>query len=219
MRRFILIGICICASVFLFSQQSFANLHPVADISTIFEQTGSWAGTPSNLTNGQSTSWSSSGPGSWYLTPTSLGNTGPFISGSYPLNFYATYNLTFSNETMDFYYQGTEYITSGSGTGTLVFHSVGGAFTATGSTFDIKFSSGLHPINFASNGTFTTYNINNWEVQGNINNVNQWPGVTAFGGNITGLQGSITGTPIPGAVWLLGSGLLGLVGIRRKFKV
>ena len=29
---------------------------------------------------------------------------------------------------------------------------------------------------------------------------------------------TITGVPIPGAVWLLSSGLLGLVGLRRKFK-
>jgi len=29
---------------------------------------------------------------------------------------------------------------------------------------------------------------------------------------------SITVVPIPGAVWLLGSGLIGIVGIRRKFK-
>lgn len=28
----------------------------------------------------------------------------------------------------------------------------------------------------------------------------------------------VTATPIPGAVWLLGSGLVGLVGIRRKMK-
>ena len=34
------------------------------------------------------------------------------------------------------------------------------------------------------------------------------------------LSGDVTNTPvpIPGAVWLLGSGLAGLVGIRRKFK-
>ena len=31
------------------------------------------------------------------------------------------------------------------------------------------------------------------------------------------LNGSINVIPIPGAVWLLGSGLIGLVGIRRRF--
>jgi len=32
------------------------------------------------------------------------------------------------------------------------------------------------------------------------------------------LYGETTAVPIPGAVWLLGSGLIGLVGIRRRFK-
>lgn len=30
--------------------------------------------------------------------------------------------------------------------------------------------------------------------------------------------GSVSGVPIPGALWLFGSGLIGIVGIRRKFK-
>ena len=29
---------------------------------------------------------------------------------------------------------------------------------------------------------------------------------------------SVTAAPIPGAIWLLGSGLIGLIGMRRKFK-
>ena len=35
---------------------------------------------------------------------------------------------------------------------------------------------------------------------------------------VTMTVGEFTGVPIPGAVWLLGSGLVGLVGIRRKFQ-
>ena len=30
--------------------------------------------------------------------------------------------------------------------------------------------------------------------------------------------GTVAAVPIPGAVWLLGTGIIGLVGIRRKFK-
>jgi len=33
---------------------------------------------------------------------------------------------------------------------------------------------------------------------------------------VTGLTGSTSSVPLPAAVWLLGSGLLGLVGVRRK---
>lgn len=38
------------------------------------------------------------------------------------------------------------------------------------------------------------------------------------GGVLTDLRYSDSPVPIPGAVWLLGSGLLGLVGLRRRFK-
>lgn len=32
------------------------------------------------------------------------------------------------------------------------------------------------------------------------------------------IQGNVSGVPIPGAIWLLGSGLVGLVGLRKKSK-
>ena len=32
------------------------------------------------------------------------------------------------------------------------------------------------------------------------------------------LSVTVSSIPIPGAVWLLGSGLIGIVGIRRKYK-
>jgi uncharacterized membrane protein len=37
-------------------------------------------------------------------------------------------------------------------------------------------------------------------------------------GHIHGFEAIPAPVPIPGAVWLLGSGLIGLVGIRRRFK-
>ncbi|PQP33026.1 hypothetical protein C6A36_01360 [Desulfobacteraceae bacterium SEEP-SAG10] len=36
--------------------------------------------------------------------------------------------------------------------------------------------------------------------------------------HLTGVEGGLAIVPIPGAVWLLGSGLIGIVGVRRKFK-
>ena len=38
------------------------------------------------------------------------------------------------------------------------------------------------------------------------------------GGTITSATIDISAVPIPGEVWLLGSGLIGLVGIRRRFQ-
>jgi hypothetical protein len=52
---------------------------------------------------------------------------------------------------------------------------------------------------------------------GNVSNF-LWlsPGITGSGTKYQALVGA-TPTPIPAAVWLLGSGLVGLVGLRRKF--
>ncbi|QJB56408.1 VPLPA-CTERM sorting domain-containing protein [Pseudodesulfovibrio sp. zrk46] len=36
--------------------------------------------------------------------------------------------------------------------------------------------------------------------------------------NLEGINMKMTATPLPGAIWLLGSGILGLVGIRRRMK-
>lgn len=42
-----------------------------------------------------------------------------------------------------------------------------------------------------------------------------------FGGSVPGFNGtgSLTAVPVPAAVWLMGSGLLGLVGVARRRKV
>lgn len=62
----------------------------------------------------------------------------------------------------------------------------------------------------------------------NLYTVNLSTGQSAFQldltsqlGSFTGIQGlseSVAPVPIPGAVWLLGSGLVGLVGLRRRLK-
>jgi hypothetical protein len=43
-----------------------------------------------------------------------------------------------------------------------------------------------------------------------------WDGTSVDGNYVINL--SSTAVPIPGAVWLLGSGLIGLVGLRRRYK-
>jgi hypothetical protein len=42
--------------------------------------------------------------------------------------------------------------------------------------------------------------------------------LTTSGATSSGIYADFTVVPIPGAVWLLGGGLIGLLGIRRRFK-
>jgi hypothetical protein len=45
-----------------------------------------------------------------------------------------------------------------------------------------------------------------------------WIRDTVYGDNLGGISLTLNKVPIPGAIWLLGSGLIFLVGVRRKFK-
>lgn len=55
----------------------------------------------------------------------------------------------------------------------------------------------------------------------NFNNVRVYTPISLPGGSFPTNQQEFMGvvTPIPGAVWLLGTGLVGLVGIRRRFAI
>ena len=58
-----------------------------------------------------------------------------------------------------------------------------------------------------------------FNIKGGLNSgVYGWGGPVSEAENISmDAAGTFSSVPIPGAVWLLGSGIIGLVGIRRKF--
>ena len=222
MRRFILIGICLCTFVILFSQQSFAatliDMSPSVFANT-FEQTGSWSiGATGNFF--PTTNWPNPTFNSWLFTGTNPTGSATVNSGTLA-NLYSTVTDTGGIGTLDFYYNGTEYTVSGPGSSVFVFHSSYGTFIPSGSSMEIIGASYPLPIDFASNGKFTGFYFNSGEIQGTMNYLTgSLPSPTGFGGNITSGTASITGSavPIPAAIWLFGSGLVGLVGIRRRFK-
>jgi hypothetical protein len=68
---------------------------------------------------------------------------------------------------------------------------------------------------FESNNSNPVY-INIW---GNANDYTYFQsGPTSWYASVNGTA-TVTPTPIPAAAWLLGSGLMGLLGFRRKEKV
>ncbi|MDY7001761.1 MAG: PEP-CTERM sorting domain-containing protein, partial [Thermodesulfobacteriota bacterium] len=61
-----------------------------------------------------------------------------------------------------------------------------------------------------TNGGFETGDLTGWSSAGNAGVIGQ------FDYNPEYSDGPPPGVPVPAAVWLLGSGLLGLLGLRKK---
>ncbi len=88
-------------------------------------------------------------------------------------------------------------------------------FNSSGNLDGIKFNSGSYPDAYGA--CSISMNSPMWvtEVPSNIigtgDNYPNW----SVSGNLTFVESEV---PIPGAVWLLGTGLFGLVGLRRKIR-
>jgi hypothetical protein len=108
-------------------------------------------------------------------------------------------------------------ISSGSGNNgvfiydNLLFPESKSLLTATGGLL-FKSSDGTTQLNIWASGKGDYVAME--YVKGSYNPKVDWSSLT-YGGSVGAF--SITSTPIPTTVWLLGVGLLGLVGIRRKF--
>lgn len=229
MRKFLLIKIYLCVSVVLFSQQAFAalvDMSPSEFVSAV-EQTGTWS-----LSSGtfgiQSSSWPNPAVNSWSITPTSSGSYSNVETGTYPHLIY-TNKYTDVIATTQFNYDGAEYYYSGTSTATFIydvtFNGTNWVLNPSSSMGSVSTAGAPIPIYLASDNSFTGFYMNGGELTGTITSYNWQTGVNAIaGGDITSATGYVTGSPapppvpIPAALWLFGSGLLGLVGVRRKIR-
>ncbi|QJB55368.1 hypothetical protein [Pseudodesulfovibrio sp. zrk46] len=111
--------------------------------------------------------------------------------------------------------------------GAVVRENYGNGFVALIEAHDssqIDRNEGWHPVwagidntpignveNFYASWALTSFLVDALRITININASTTWEEIDAVA-----LLGTTAPTPIPGAIWLLGSGLLGLVGLRRK---
>ncbi len=211
MKTSILFMACLCASVVLFSQQSFASLANT-DLGSTFYQTGTWA---NEYTNSPpfiitSANWQLSTPGSWKVE-------GQYVPISQGVQYWL-YSIESGLLTFNFS-DNQQYHSPITGSFTILFNFGAPDNWQTG-LLGCTFSGRI----YNNNNQYTGYSIE-FNPSGEIayNGIPNFPSTfnsLFIGGNIVDLPGSITGSPvpIPAAVWLFGSGLLGLIGIRKRIK-
>jgi hypothetical protein len=85
-----------------------------------------------------------------------------------------------------------------------------------GNTYDVTVDD---KFDLHSNGILTTNGISAFSDLNSLTSLSFMVGGTGdVFGNGTFFVDNVSEVPIPGGIWLLGSGLIGIVGIRRKFK-
>lgn len=85
-----------------------------------------------------------------------------------------------------------------------------------GNTYDVTV---VDKYNLHSNGILTANGISAFSDIDSLTSLSFMVGGTEdVFGNGTFFVDNVSGVPIPGGIWLLGSGLMGIVGIRKKFK-
>lgn len=215
MKKVYLFMACLCACMVLCSLEAFAALVDMTPLSS-FDQTGYFN---VDSTGGYFTSanYAGTADGSWYFEGHAVEFTQ--TSGS---PFVISCDITFGTGSLTFYNGGDMYTSAMSGSGSFslaymydVVHDAW-AFDPSASTL---WMTGSGAINDAS-GNPTGFSVYTSSMQGLITSDYSTPGNPNFAGQITSLAGQITGSPVPvpAALWLFGSGLLGLAGMRKKIR-
>jgi len=137
------------------------------------------------------------------------------------LTFNAGQSITFfanQLQSLTTFYKGDVY-SGGNMTSTdnVTFNTTMGEYSFTGSNKSGVLAQGYYLNNaFLEEMTVTSMIITSTIDQlGTVATFNKF-GIWAIGA--AGVDINITQTPIPGAIWLMGSGLLGLMGVSRKKK-
>lgn len=87
-----------------------------------------------------------------------------------------------------------------------------GTFSVTASQWQHGFSGGINTVSTAGlNGALTLYSLVSTTGNPSVTNTAEQITLTS-----TGFTTNLTSTPLPAAAWLLGSGLLGLIGVGRR---
>ena len=89
-----------------------------------------------------------------------------------------------------------------------------GTATQTATNYHLTFDYAESTFWFIYNSMQSLTGYHDWATNPNIYSVVNNPTITAMHAVFTPVQSTV---PVPGAVWLLGSGLMGLIGLRRKF--
>jgi hypothetical protein len=168
-------------------------------------------------------------PGSWQVFSSIPGWTSPTVGAG----------IEIQNNVAGSPYDGNQHVELDSNFNSLMTQNIQ---TTNGQSYALSFAYSPRPgVSDNSNGievwwnnvllgTITASGVGlsntNWQlytytISGTGNDTLQFVAVgisESYGGYIDAVSLNTTATPLPAAAWLLGSGLLGLVGIRRKIK-
>lgn len=216
MKKCLAVMCLVCLTLFLLSGPAFASLYAGTwNQTTPYQiELGTWSETAqgSNPTwvgsigsqDSVGTQWNASSirGNSTYTTPT-------YKDGYYQMDFVTAFDQWAFN---CIFVDGNEYTANLSGTATYTLY-----LNYTGNPLNPFVYDHAGPIHFYGEGNVVGNPfLATYDGMGTMTDYN--PGVS-WGGDITSLELSLSplsSVPIPGAVWLMGSGLLGLLGIRRK---
>ena len=228
MKKYLAAMLFICIAAFLFSGSAFASLSPgTYGIAQGIEQNGTWyenllGGIPAYPGFDGSTVNISSVPSQWAFSGNREPATIHELGRGYNGLFYVDYGYAIGQGSFTFTIPGdsTTY-TVNTLTGTGQYRLNFSAYDPNNLLWTMQHYMGATNIVWIGEGLVSGTNLKvsvtakGYETYNNLVGWNPTGVNSEHGGIVTFAEGTVS-APIPGALWLLGSGLLGLLGIRRR---